>query len=69
MVVGLDDTSMQTIHASHHYSDRQILWGARHADIVSEAEDGAMVLDLRRFHDVEQPGASAPAAALTRKPD
>jgi inward rectifier potassium channel len=53
MVVGLDDTSMQTVHASHRYFAREMLWGARHADIVSESDDGAMVVDLRKFHDVE----------------
>lgn len=52
-VVGLDDTSMQTVHASHRYFAHQIVFGARHADILTEAEDGAIVLDLRKFHDVE----------------
>jgi len=65
LVVGLDDTSMQMIHASQRYFARQIVWGARHRDIVAEAEDGAMVVDLRRFHDVEptppSPGFPYPA--------
>jgi inward rectifier potassium channel len=54
MVVGLDDTSMQIVHASQHYFANQILWGARHSDIISEGEDGAMVVDLRKFHDTEE---------------
>jgi inward rectifier potassium channel len=53
LMVGLDDTSMQTIHASHHYFANQILFGARHADLLTEASDGALVLDLRKFHEVE----------------
>lgn len=53
MAVGLDDTSMQIVHASHHYFANQIVWGARHADIISEAEDGAMLVDLRNFHVTE----------------
>jgi inward rectifier potassium channel len=53
LVVGLDDISMQTVHASHRYFCREILWGARHADVLSEAADGDLILDLRRFHDVE----------------
>jgi inward rectifier potassium channel len=53
MVVGLDDISMQTLHASHRYYVRDILWGARHVDIVSEMSDGSLVLDLRKFHDTE----------------
>jgi inward rectifier potassium channel len=51
-VVGLDDISMQTIHAGHHYYAHQIIFGARHADVLTEAEDGALVLDLRKFHEV-----------------
>jgi inward rectifier potassium channel len=53
LVVGLDDTSMQLIHASHHYYGRQILWGARHTDVLSEDEAGDLVLDLRKFHEIE----------------
>ena len=52
-VVGLDDISMQTVHASHRYFDRHLLWGARHTDVLSETEDGNLVLDLGKFHDVE----------------
>jgi inward rectifier potassium channel len=59
MVVGLDDTSMQPAHAAHRYFAHQICWGARYRDILSEAEDGALVLDLGRFHEVE-PTAPTP---------
>jgi inward rectifier potassium channel len=53
MVVGLDGTSMQPIHASHRYYPPQIVWGARHVDILSDTPDGNMLLDLRRFHEIE----------------
>jgi inward rectifier potassium channel len=53
LMVGLDDTAMQTIHARHRYFAPQILWGKRHADVISESEDGAMLVDLRNFHNVE----------------
>ena len=50
-VVGVDDTSLQPVHARHRYTDEAIVWGARHADVLSE--DGpALVLDLRRFHEL-----------------
>jgi len=52
MVVGLDDTTMATIHASHRYFAPQIHFGASLADVLSEADDGNLVLDLRRFHEV-----------------
>lgn len=50
-IVGTDDTSLQSVHARHRYVDDDILWGARHADILTEREDGMLVLDVRRFHD------------------
>jgi inward rectifier potassium channel len=53
MVIGLDDIFMQTVHAAHRYMARQILWGFRHADVLSELPNGDLLLDLRRFHDVE----------------
>ena len=63
MVVGLDDTTMQAVHASHRYFAHQIRWGARYADILSEAEDGALELDLRKFHDVEPIAPAAEGSA------
>jgi inward rectifier potassium channel len=52
-VVGTDDTSLQPVHARKRYLDSDIAWGARHSDILSETEDGNIVLDVRRFHDIE----------------
>jgi inward rectifier potassium channel len=51
-VVGVDDTSLQPVHARKQYEDTDILWGARHSDILSVGEDGGLVADIRRFHDV-----------------
>jgi inward rectifier potassium channel len=51
-VVGIDDTSLQPIHAMHTWYADSVAWGARLADVLSETPDGDMVLDLRRFHDV-----------------
>lgn len=53
MIVGIDDISMQTVFASHQYFAAQIVWGGKLADVLSEAEDGSLILDLRKFHDVE----------------
>lgn len=60
LVVGLDDTSMQTVHASHFYPVQRIIWGARHIDILSEAGDGALVLDVGKFHDTEPADSATP---------
>lgn len=53
MLVGIDDTAMQTVHARHQYQAHDILWNTRLSDILSEAEDGALIVDLHKFHDVE----------------
>jgi inward rectifier potassium channel len=50
---GTDETSLQPIHARKLWFAREIIWGARLADVLSETEDGNMLLDLRRFHDLE----------------
>jgi inward rectifier potassium channel len=61
-VSGVDDTSHQPVHARHKYTDEAIVWGARHADVLSEQEGGLLVLDLRRFHDLTptEPSADFP---------
>jgi len=51
-VAGIDDTSLQPIHARHTWTARSVVFGARLADVVSETEDGGLFLDLRRFHDL-----------------
>jgi inward rectifier potassium channel len=50
---GTDDTSYQPVHARRSYEHPDILWGARHADVLSETPDGNLILDVRRFDDVE----------------
>lgn len=51
-VVGVDDTSMQPVHARRRYKHHDVVWGARHADILSEESDGRLIVDMRNFHEV-----------------
>lgn len=51
-VVGVDDTSLQSIYASHTWHAGSVAWGCRLADIVSESPTGDMLVDLASFHDV-----------------
>ncbi len=53
-LTGTDDTSYQPVHARRTYEQNEILWGARHADVLSETPDGNMILDVRRFHEIVQ---------------
>jgi inward rectifier potassium channel len=52
-VFGVDDTSLQPVHAQKRYFDDEIMFGMRHADVLSEDSDGNLVLDLRNFHAIE----------------
>ncbi len=79
-LAGTDDTSYQPVHARHTYEHMDLLWGARHADVLSETPDGNIVLDVRRFHDVvpteptpgfpyPRPPRPAQPAALSTPPE
>jgi inward rectifier potassium channel len=61
-LVGIDDTSLQSVHARRRYTDDQIFWGAQFADILSEDEFGELVIDLRKFHEIlpSEPSADFP---------
>jgi inward rectifier potassium channel len=52
-IVGTDDTSLQQVHARRRYTTDEILWGARHADVLTEDKDGNLVMDIRKFHETE----------------
>ena len=49
-LIGTDDTSLQPVHARRRYTDDDIVWGARHADVLREEPSGELVLDLAKFH-------------------
>jgi inward rectifier potassium channel len=61
-VSGVDDTSMQSVHARFIYEHFSIEWGARLADVLADLPDGNLLLDLRRFHELvaTQPTPSFP---------
>jgi inward rectifier potassium channel len=52
-VVGTDATVLQPVHARYRYQMKDLLWGARLADILRELPDGRLELDLRKFHRTE----------------
>lgn len=56
-LVGTDDTSLQPVHARARYLFSNVLWGARHADVLSEDEAGNVVMDVRRFHEIVETDA------------
>lgn len=52
-VTGVDDLTLQPIHALHTYVDTDIRFGVRHRDILAAGPDGSFTVDLRAFHDTE----------------
>ena len=55
-VVGIDGTSMQTLHARHRWQDTDVRFGERHADMLTELPDGRVQLDYAKFHDLVKQG-------------
>jgi inward rectifier potassium channel len=51
-ISGLDDNSAQQLNARANYSQDKIRWQHRYVDISSNAEDGRLILDYGKFHDV-----------------
>ena len=50
-VTGLDETTVQPVHARTSYLAHEILFGHRFADVIGWTEDGRRAIDYRRFHD------------------
>jgi inward rectifier potassium channel len=50
---GHDATYGQTTFASYNYVPGDIRVGHRFVDVISEAEDGRLLIDFTRFHDTE----------------
>jgi inward rectifier potassium channel len=55
---GVDETSLQPIHARHQWETPSWVWGARLSDILSE-EENVVTLDLTRFHELTPTSPSA----------
>lgn len=51
-VTGTDDTSLQPVHARRRYEAKDIAWGARPADVLSELSDGRIQLDVAKFDQI-----------------
>jgi inward rectifier potassium channel len=50
-VTGLDETTLQPIHARTSYLADEICWNRRFVDVFTQTGDGRLAIDYRRFHD------------------
>lgn len=53
-VIGTDETSLQPVHARKRYLAKDFRFASRFADMLTFRDDGSFVLDMRKFHAVEQ---------------
>ena len=49
---GTDELSVQKLHAQKRYEAKEVRWGARHADMLSERPDGKLRIDMTQFHEL-----------------
>lgn len=65
-LTGLDESSLQTVHARYIWDAEEIAWNARFVDILQETPDGAMI-DYSHFDEVvradTREGGQAPAVS------
>jgi inward rectifier potassium channel len=57
-VDGVDDSSAQRLYSRQIYSRHDIRWGHRYRDITSLSEQGRLLLDYTKFHDIVPDEAS-----------
>ena len=65
-LVGMDETSGQTVHARYAYRSPDLRWNERFVDIMSMLPDGRRSIDFTRFHDTQAQSdgaASSPPSA------
>jgi len=53
LLIGLDETSSQTVHTRSSYKADEVLWDAKFVDMYRPPEDGLLSVDLSKLHDVE----------------
>ncbi len=51
-LTGIDDVTMQTVHAMHQYTDNQILVDHSFEDILTPLDNGEYVVDMTKFDAV-----------------
>jgi inward rectifier potassium channel len=49
---GIDEVSAQTHSAQHYYVAKDVRWGVRPADLLSELPDGRLRMDMSKFDEV-----------------
>ena len=67
-VVGMDETSGQTVHARHSYAASDVRWGERFVDIIEVMPNGTRRMHFARFHDTQPELDAAPVSGAPAAP-
>ena len=51
-IMGIDETSLQQVHARKRYVDSEVRFGMRYADMLSTRPDGQFQLDMSMFDEI-----------------
>jgi inward rectifier potassium channel len=62
-MTGHDSTYAQTVHARHTYTPEELLFEHRFEDVMSRTEEGQLVIDYSKFHNVYAEEAEVEAKA------
>jgi inward rectifier potassium channel len=59
-LTGIDSTSSQAVHARYRYDAEDIRFGKRLVDMLIAKPDGRVLLDVSKFHDIEDASVAPP---------
>ena len=62
-VTGIDEITVQAVHARSSYLAHEVLWDRRFADVFTETENGRLAIDYRLFHETQPIGPTAPSSS------
>jgi inward rectifier potassium channel len=62
-LMGFDDITLQTVHGTHQYSDKDVVFGHRLADTLTILDNGDMLFDLTKFNDTVPESAAGDVSA------
>jgi inward rectifier potassium channel len=60
-VTGHDETVAASVYAVHNYEASQVMFDVRFADVLRVSPEGEQIVDLTRFHLLEDVGGARPA--------
>jgi inward rectifier potassium channel len=66
LLMGLDETFAQQVHARSSYKPTEVVWGARFTSIIHNTPSGGLAVNVGRIHELEP--AALPAPAPERQP-